>query len=239
MPVAHVATLTGQIASGTSIVIAGVGAGANNLYMVSYCCWTDSGSLPAAAISSISGGGLTWSLVPGTVGCSGRLDNNRTEIWRALGSPGGSFSVTITLNKSARASAIISRYTGIDLTTPVAGGNYANTNGPVAPACGGGSDNTTIVINTTPTLADSAVYVLSQPRHRTIDTPDADYTQRGFVNNVDSGDGANLYAHDFIGAPVATDVCQHALSSDAPWIASSCVIRVAPVAIPQPQQMVI
>jgi len=221
---AHQETQTGLVASGTVISVPNNVVGTDMLYMCGIVVYSPN---PAGVVSSVVGGGLTWQLLTGTDGCSGRLGNNGTEIWYAFGSPGSVFTVTITISKTSRASASVSRYSGADVVTPVENGVFANTNGTGAPACGGGSDDADATIDITSTIADSIMYGMTTPRNNTISVPDPSYTQRAFISNTNSGQAANLYVHDFLDSLIETDTMNHTLSSTTIWIVSACAIRPA------------
>jgi hypothetical protein len=76
------------------------------------------------------------------------------------------------------------------------------------------------------------LFVATHPRITTITTPDGDYTQRAFVSNFASGDGANLYLHDRTLTNPGTDSAAHTLNSSVDWDMAGVVINPASSANP-------
>jgi hypothetical protein len=221
MPLAHEESNTAQQTSGNQEIVSGNDAGTDQLYILAVAIYASS-----VIVDQVEGGGLTWNQLAGAIGCGGRIPQIRTELWWAFGSPGGTFDVTVDTDGSCRLSLVVSRYSGADPVTPVENADHANTNGASSPSCGGGSDNSLVLADITSTIADSMMYIASHVRHRTIDTADPSYTQRAAISNFSSGDGANLYVHDFLDSAIETDNCEHDIGGgDTDWAASVCAIR--------------
>lgn len=219
--VTHQATQTGSSVSSATVSVTSNGTGTNQLYVVAVAIYSASGS--PRTVSSISGGSLTWNHQK--TQCAGRLGNPSIELWTAYGSPGSTFTATITLSAAPeRASATVSQYSGADSTTPITGTAGSNTNG-LNGACSGGTDNSSASLSLTSSIDGSVHFVATHPRHRTITTADADYTQRASVSNVSGGSSANLYIHDRTMSTAGTDSADHTLNNTADWDMVGTVIQ--------------
>jgi hypothetical protein len=91
-------------------------------------------------VSSVTGLGLTWTFVAAQCAARG---SGYMEIWKAQGNPTGGDIVTATLSSiPPNAVMAVTRYSGVDPVSPIAGvvsGNTLGLNGP----CIGGSDTDT------------------------------------------------------------------------------------------------
>jgi hypothetical protein len=220
--ISHNETLTGNGAATNTVTVSNVGSGSAQLYLAAVAIYnTDT------AVSSISGGGLTWTLQKRQ--CAARLAQPWVEVWQAFGSPSSSFTATVTLDAVAdRVSAAVSRYSGADPTTPTEGADGSNTEGQgVAAVCNTGTDTLTMSLSLTSSRDNSVFYVASHPRNTTLGTPDADYTERAFISNTSGGDGANLYVHDRTLATTGPDTITHTLGAIKPWDMAGLVINPA------------
>lgn len=224
--VTYVDTQTSAETTSTSYSLPTIAGGTDQLYLIAVAIYRDSGS--SATVSSISGTSLSWSLQ--VAQCSARINNPRIEVWQAFGSP-SSFSATVNISGGTvrRSSAAVSSYSGADPTTPTegaAGSNYDPANGCSGPYSSG-DDTDTTSLSLSSSQANSVLYVATQPRTRSITTPDPDYAERVFVSNSSSGDGANLYVHDRTLASAGTDSADHTLSGTADWDMAGLVINPA------------
>jgi hypothetical protein len=219
--ISHIETQSTAQTTETSYSLPSVAGGTDLLYLITVAMYRETGS--SATVSSITGGGLTWTLQ--VAHCSARINNPHIEVWQAFGSP-SSFSATVNISDAVRrTSAAISSYSGADPTTEGAAGS--NTNGLNGACDGTGIDDANATLSLTSTENDSVLYVATHPRIRTITTPDPDYTQRAFVSNTSGGDGANLYIHDRTLATAGTDSADHTLSGTADWEMAGLVINPA------------
>lgn len=115
------------------------------------------------AATSVTGLGLTWTLVKGQCAARGQT---RVEVWQAQGA-GTAGTVTASFG-SAPANAVIavSRYSstsGIDGIGAIVSANTLGVDG----ACTGGTDSSSYSVNPTPTEAFSLVYGSIAIRNRT------------------------------------------------------------------------
>jgi hypothetical protein len=210
----------------TSYDLPSVAGGTDQLYLIAVALYKESGS--SATVSSISGTPLTWTMEKAQ--CSARIANPRVEIWQAFGSP-GSFTATVNISGGAvrLSSAAISSYSGADPTTPTEGAdgsNYDPANGCLGPYTSL-DDTADASLSLTSSQNNSMLYVATQPRNRTITTPDPDYDQRAFISNSSGGDGANLYVHDRTLASAGTDSADHTISGLTDWNMAGLVINPA------------
>ncbi|KKW28377.1 MAG: Fibronectin type III domain protein [Parcubacteria group bacterium GW2011_GWA2_52_8] len=220
----HAGTVTASATTATSLNVTGVSAGANSLYLASVPIYSNN----YREVSSISGGGLTWTRVKRQ--CSARIIQPWMELWKATGSPSGSFTATITLSGApTRWSAAVSRYTGADLTNPLEGITGSNTKGlnPACPNDSSGVENAAAATTLAATQNNSVLFVATHPRHRTITTPASGFTQRAFVSNTSGGDGSNLYIHERTVTTAGTTNVSHTLNSSTDWDMIGVVIRPA------------
>ncbi|MDX1404915.1 MAG: DUF6701 domain-containing protein, partial [Woeseiaceae bacterium] len=207
--------------SASSVVVNNVTAGTDQLYLVAVVYYMNGPS-----VSSISGGGLTWSHQK--TQCSARLNQPHTEIWQAYGSPGSTFNATVTMTGTVDVlSAAVSRYSGADSTTPTEGAVGSNTNGQNGACDNTGVDNTAASLSVTSSQNDSVIYVVTHPRNNSISTPDGDYTERAVITNSNGGDGANMHVHDRTLATAGADSIDHTLGSAKDWEMTGLVINPA------------
>jgi hypothetical protein len=208
----------------STLTVNGVGAGPNRLYLATVAIYGDTSG---TSVSSVSGGGLTWSLQKSQ--CSSRLNRARMEVWQAFGSPSANFDLDITLTGIAVVSAAVSRYSGADTTTPTEGAAGSNTYGMNGICDGNGIDNDALSLSLTSSQNDSVLYAASHPRNKGLDIQDADYTSRAAISNSDGGDGANLFIHDRTLATAGTDSADHTASGTTSWEMAGLVINPASV----------
>lgn len=162
-----------------------VGGSSNQLRLTTATALTGvSGHLYLAAITSkpnvtvreVSGLGLTWTQVESQ--CSGR---NRTgvKVWWAAGAEAGNGSVSAILASSPRnAGMIVARYSGADVTDPVANLMAANSNGQFG-SCRKGVDSDNYSLESTGKSPGSLVFTAVAMRSRSL-TPDSADDMRGF-----------------------------------------------------------
>ncbi len=138
--------------------------------------------------TSLSGLGLTWSLVKGQ--CSGR-GNTLVEVWQAQGA-GTAGTVTATLaGTPANAVIAVSRYSGSSGTGNTVSANTLGVNG----ACTGGTDTSAYSVNLTTTVNDALAFGGAALRNRA-HTPGAGYAERAEVMQGSSGDVAGAAVED-------------------------------------------
>lgn len=201
----------------SQIVTGNISGGSNMLYIVSHAARRSS------AISSISGGGLTWNAAKHQ--CGGR-DQQGGGVWYAFGSPASAFAITVNLVESTAAVVVIvCRYSGASgVIEDATGHNTVGENG----ACSGGTDGTAAQLTTGSTEANSMHFVALGPRGRTIDSFDSDYTQRGSL--IQAGGGGDLLAlavYDYQKAATGDDTFTATLSNTSDWHTAGMVIKPA------------
>jgi hypothetical protein len=172
-------------AAGT-LDVPSIPAGTDVMHICSISMYTGGGSPGTSEVTSVTGGGMTWARISGTIACSGRISQPRGEMWWAFGSP-SSFTATVTFENDPSddgAQAVVSRLSGCENTAPI-NGNHSNSNGTSSPSCGGGTDDTDSEILMTVSNADSMMLISGCPRNKTYSSTDADYTEEYFVENTD------------------------------------------------------
>lgn len=164
-----------------------VTAVAGQLYLAAVT--TKAGSV---TVRSIKGLGLTWTLVKAQ--CAGR-NQTRLEVWRAIGTPTSSEAVVATLSAKATSAVIaVSRYSGVDATTPLGTMASANTRGADG-TCSGGVDNAMYSVNITTSAPGVSVYGAVATRNRT-HTPGSGYTERLELAQGKGGDITSVAIED-------------------------------------------
>jgi hypothetical protein len=221
-----------ETAAVSSTVVASVPGGTDQMYIVGITIYTDGGSPGTSEVSSLSGGGLTWARVSGTVACSGRISQPRGELWWAFGSP-SSFSLTVNYANAVRAGAgsqvTVSRISGAENTAPI-NGDYGNVNATSGgPSCSGGSDSDQCSIVMTVSNSDSMVLTMEQPRNGSNSSVDADYTEQFFNAHTSGGDASTQGIYTRIGGGGPTDTVLNVLSSAKPWFMCGCEIQILAV----------
>jgi hypothetical protein len=141
---------------------------------------------PRVLVSSVSGLGLAWTLVKSK--CAGR-NTTGIEVWKALGEPSTDDTVKAILASAATNAVIaVSRYSGVDGSSPIGNILAGNTNGVNANgACSGGVENDAYTFDLMTTVNGSLVYGAVAMKGRT-HTPGADYAERAEVQQL----GGNL-----------------------------------------------
>ena len=225
--IVHEATFTANSASPPSVStlsVTNVTSGTDQLYVAAVSYYGDGG---VVSLSSVSGGGLTWTLQKKQ--CSRRLNRAFVEVWQAVGSPGASFNVDVTLSGNAVVSAAVSRYSGADSTTPTMGAAGSNTGGLNGVCDGLDEETTNLSLTLTSSSNDSVLFVASHPRNKSITVADPDYAanERAAIQNSDGGNGAYLYVHDRSLATAGTDSADHTIGSVTGWDMAGLVINPA------------
>jgi hypothetical protein len=189
--VTHQETQTGGASNTTTVTTAASLTGVSgDLYLVAIA------TKPYVAVSTVSGLGLSWTLVQAQ--CGGRSQTGVT-VWMALGVPSGNGSVTATLAKvTGNAVITVSRYSGVNIAAPlgnVMSGNTVGING----ACSGGTDTAAYALTLPMTVDSAVVYGAVAIRNRT-HTPGTGYTEQAEIHQGSGGDMAGLAVE---GNPVA------------------------------------
>jgi hypothetical protein len=200
----HQQTVAGGSTNSSTVTSPSVGAGTSDtLYLASIS------TKPNVAVSSVSGLGLSWTLVKAQ--CAGR-SQTRIEVWKAQGA-GTSGAVAATL-ASAPANAVIevSRYSGAAGTGAVVSANTNGTNG----MCTGGTDDSDYQVNMITSSCNSLVFGGASMRHRT-HTPGGGYTERAEFMQGSSGNAASLAVTDKL-VPTSSSVSvEGSFSGSVDW----------------------
>lgn len=173
-------------ATGSAQVVSGIIGGApGSLYLVAVTTRNH------VAVTNIAGLGLTWTQV--RLQCSGR-NATGIEVWMAAGiSSGGSVTVNLTQSVTA-ASIIVTRYSGVDVLSPIGTVVSSNSNG-VAGSCSGGTDGAVYSVSMNTTTHGSLVYGAAARRHK-LHTSGAEYTERQEVSIGSGGSVAGVAVQD-------------------------------------------
>ncbi len=178
------------------------------------------------AVSSVSGLGLTWTLLQRQ--CAAR-SQTAVEIWEAIGTPSGDGPVTATfLSAPDHALIAVSRYSGVDAQDPVGTIRAGNTLG-VDGSCTGGTDSNAYAFPLPPTVEVSRLFIATAPRNRD-HTPHTGITERIEITIGDGGDKIGLAVSDSQLISLASAPISGTFSGDADWAAIGIEIKPAPVA---------
>ena len=143
------------------------------------------------AVTAVNGLGLNWSVVHEQ--CSGRSQTGMS-VWMALGVASGDDVVTATLNGSANAVIVVTRYSGVDVNNPIGTTISGNSNG-AAGACSGGVDNNGYSFDITTIGGGSVLYGAASMRNKT-HTPGSGFTEQVEVSQGSGGSAASIAIED-------------------------------------------
>jgi hypothetical protein len=213
-------TKTGGSTASTSVTTsASLTAASGDLYLAAI------GTKPNVSVSSVSGLGLTWTLVKAQ--CAGR-GQTRVEVWKAQGTPSVNGTVTASLASAPNNATIaVSRYAGVDAASPVGNiisGNTMGANG----TCSGGTDNAAYSFNLTTTLGGAVAFGAVTMRDKP-HTPGAGYTERAELMQGASGSVASVAVEDKSVASAGSVVVNGSFSASVDWAMVGLEIKPAGV----------
>lgn len=164
---------------------------------------------PNVAVTSVTGLGLTWTLVRAQ--CAARAQT-RVEVWAAQGA-GQAGTVTATLASTPSAAVIeVSRYNGASGIGAVVSANPLGDSG----ACSGGTDNGAYGTTLTTTVDHSRVFVAPAMRNRT-HTPGASYTERVEHMAGSGGSAASAASADKVVPTAGSTAVNGSFSGAVDW----------------------
>ncbi|MCG3118584.1 MAG: hypothetical protein ALAOOOJD_00804 [bacterium] len=210
--IAHEETQTGKSTALTTVATStGLTAVNDHLYLAAIA------TRPQKAVVSVTGLGLTWSLVESQ--CSGK-GNTGIELWKAQGTPTSNTVVTATL-ASAPSNAVItvSRYSGVDALNPIGNTVSGNSNG-LDGVCTGGAETSIYSINLSTTVNDAVAYGAVTMRSKT-HTPGAGFTERADELSMPgtAGSAASAAVEDQTIATPTTVAVNGSFNGTADWAA--------------------
>ena len=176
------------------------------------------------AVSSVSGGGLTWTLVGAKDGDRGIT---RVEVWKAFGSPGSAFNVTANMATAASTVTLTAvRYSGASADiedVQTAGTCDTNPNSCTPPDTA--ADNASVAVMTTSAAAGAVHFVALNPRNRIISSADPDYAMLAQVGAGSGGEEINSCALDHSVSSPGADTFAVTLNNPADWAVVAFVIN--------------
>ncbi|TXH01679.1 MAG: hypothetical protein E6R05_05375 [Candidatus Moraniibacteriota bacterium] len=202
--IAHEQTVTGSSDSSSTVASSTITGTTDHLYLAAIS------EKDNQTVSGVSGLGLTWALI--LAQCGARAQT-RTEVWYAIGTPSGDDAVTATFSVApTEATIAVSRYSGINTSSPIGASTSKNSNG-VSGACSGGTDASSYTVDLTTTTANSHAYGAVSLRART-HTAGSGYTERGEVSspNTPAGSGSGVAVEDKLVASASTVAVDGTLS---------------------------
>lgn len=180
-------------------------------------------SKPYKAVTTVTGLGLTWTRV--ATQCAGRHQTG-IDLWWAMGAA-STGTVTATLETAPNTALIVvSRYSGVASTNPVALAVAGNSNG-VSGACDNGTDSSTYSFNVTTTQANSMIVGAAAIRTKT-HTPGSGYTERGELVQGTGSDTVTIALMDRTVPTVTSLPVNGTLSGVVDWAVIGIQIRAAP-----------
>jgi hypothetical protein len=200
----HQQTVTGGSSGSTTVTSGSLAAGTGgDVYLVTVS------TKPMVAATSVSGLGLTWSLVKGQ--CSGR-GTTLVEVWKAEGA-GSAGTVTATLAGTPTNAVIaVSRYSGSSGTGNTVSANTLGVNG----ACTGGTDSNAYSVNLTTTVDDALAFGGAALRNRT-HMPGTGFAERAEVAQGSGGDTAGAAVEDKVVATSGTVGVEGSFGGSVDW----------------------
>jgi len=209
-------TETGGVTSASSVTTSSpVVAVSGNLYLAAIA------SRPLRSVTSITGLGLVWTQV--TARCGGRGQTG-IEVWSGQGIPSGTQAVTATFDSSVNSGVIgVSRYSGVDPTSPFGTVVSGNTNG-INGACSGGTDSAAYTFNLTTTMPGSVVYGAASMRNKSHE-PGVGYTEQLEIAAGSGGSTSAVATEDQIVPSASTVQVDGLFSSTVDWAVIGLEIR--------------
>lgn len=202
---------TGLVTVSTATTVTGV---TGHLYLAAVS------SKPYGAVTTVTGLGLTWTRV--ATQCAGRHQTG-IDVWWAMGSA-STGTVTATLASAPNTALIVvSRYSGVASTNPVALAVAGNSNG-VNGACDNGTDSSAYSFNVTTTQPNSTIVGAAAIRTKT-HTPGAGYTERGELVQGTSSDTVTIALMDRTVPTVTSLPLNGTLSGAVDWAVIGVQLR--------------
>ena len=222
------AAFADSVAGGTGsgslapLTLSGISGGSNELYVVVVSMRADQ------TITSIDGGGLTWTKQIEQRGGRGETD---FAMYTAYGSP-SDFDLAITTDSDAPVAAIAGRYSGTDgVIYDVAVGNTnGEATGPgidLLPVSGG-TDTNNPVLNIDPGAANRTIINGVTGQMNWVITEDSDYapsdTKNAIGTNGIPGDEVRVELLDRVGAPAGVDNISHTIGAARDWVTGAIAV---------------
>jgi hypothetical protein len=174
-------------------------------------------------VTTVTGLGLTWSRV--TTQCAGR-NQTGIDLWWAMGTA-STGTVTATYATAPNSALIVvSRYSGVASTNPVALAVAGNTNG-VSGGCSNGTDSGAYSFNVTTTQSNSMIVGAAAIRSKT-HTPGSGYTERDESVQGSSGDTVTIAISDRLVPSVTSLPLNGTLSGAVDWAVIGVQLRPGP-----------
>ena len=156
------------------------------------------------AVSSVSGGGLTFTYVGAQNNTKTPTPNGRIEIWYAKGTPTAGTVTASFPSATQAASIVVTRFTGFDPNSPLG-----------TPAGAGAKTGKAPSVSLTTTAANSFAYAAVYAEGAT-STPASGYTEEGEIGNLNSVDVAAQHTTSPIATPGPQTVSS-TLTVNAGW----------------------
>jgi hypothetical protein len=206
--VLHAETQTGGSTASTEVsTSAALTAMPDHLYLASIV------TTPPVTVSTVAGLGLTWT--PVAVQCSGQ-NQTAVTVWSAQGEPTGSSIVTATLASAPTNAALaVSRYSGVDATSPLGTPVSHNTNGENG-ACDDGVDTPSYSFDFTAEMDGAVVYGVVAKLDRQ-HTPGIDFMERTEVQQGSGSDTAGVAVEDKTVTAAGLTTVNGTFSSSVDW----------------------
>jgi hypothetical protein len=179
------------------------------------------------SVDSVYGLGLTWTLVKSQCGAQ---NIQYVEVWKAQGSPSlddGPVSADIS-NPSSLLNSValtVSRYSGVDPSSPVGTVVSANSVG-VNGICSGGADSSAYSVDLTTTSDNSVAYGAVAIRS-VVHTPGTGYTERVEFTQGAGANIAGIAVEDSSIASTSTVAVNGTMSGGADWAVVAVEIKAA------------
>jgi hypothetical protein len=207
--------VTGFKTNATTVSSSSIQGGSEQFYLATIANYQNKD------VSGVTGLGLSWTKV---VEQCGARSATGTEVWYATGSPAAAGMVTATFASITQtANIIVTRYSGVNSTTPFANAHGENTLGENG-ACVGGTDSRPATITVAPTWLGSLVVVGVNGRTRAVTSVPGSYTQKAFVQSGNGGSVTQLYTFESKVVSAGTQQLSFNLSGVADWASTGLIL---------------
>ena len=178
---------------------------------------------PKTSVASVSGLGLTWSLVKSK--CAGR-NTTGIEVWMAQGTPTVNGAVTATfVNAPITAVIVASRYAGVAALNPIGNVIAGNSNGLNSKgACVNGIDNNSYSFPLSTTVPNAVIYSAVAIKGRK-HTPGVGFAERAEIQQLNGTSICGAAVVDKMIASPSSVTVEGAFNNNVDWVLVALEIR--------------
>jgi hypothetical protein len=221
IPIALMQVVNGTASNATSVRSTTLAAANGHLYLATISTTlppSDQGQ-PAIGVASVSGLGLTWTLVQEQ--CSG-IEGTLTSVWRGLGTPTSNGTVTALLTAKADEAVInVARYSGVSASAPL--GAVVSANNDASGRCSTANTSSSYAIGMPASTEGAVVFAGVAIRDRQ-HSPGAGFTELSEIHSGNSRTAGLAVQHMTTALPGAVIVAG-SLNASSDWAVVAVEIR--------------